>query len=155
VSRATRDDIQKMVWKKEVRLVKKSESWLMRVAGFLVRPFNKRFMTHYWTTIGRTIYYPDHVDDPCSHVAVMDHELVHIDQWLKWWILHPISYAVFPLPIVLCWGRWRWEREAYLVSIKTYGYSVERVVEVLWSEYLLTWPKPWMRSYFERRLSGE
>lgn len=58
-----------------VRIVRKQDSWLMRVLGKLLF-FNKRFMTDYYTTVGSTIYTPvgeDNVSD-----AVLAHEYVHV-----------------------------------------------------------------------------
>ncbi len=63
----------------EVKLVKKSNSALMRFLGKLMF-FNKKFMTRFYTTLGNTIYVPDDFwdDDDAHTVSVFAHECKHI-----------------------------------------------------------------------------
>ena len=136
-----------------VSLVPKAGSRLMRVCGLLLRAVgNRSFVERCWTTLGRTIYYPASVVDPLAHPVVLEHELVHVRQWERWGVLMWISYLLLPLPIGLCWFRFRWEREAYLVEL---AHAVDRereltrIVDALWFGYGFCWPRPWMRRWFE------
>jgi hypothetical protein len=137
-----------------VQLRPKCDSRLMRVAALLLRPLGLRgFLSQYWTTVGRTVYYPSCVHDPLAHPDVLEHELVHVRQWQRWGLWLWISYLLLPLPLGLSWFRWRWEREAYLVQIERAAdrqREIDRVVEALWSGYGWPWPRAWMRRWFER-----
>ena len=117
--------------------------------GMGLRNFNER----YWTTVGRTIYYPAYVRDPRAHPRIIDHELVHVHQWerLGPWLW--ASYLLLPLPFWLAWFRFRWEREAYLPPIEQAedrDRAIARVVDTLWFGYGLAWPRPLMRRWFKR-----
>jgi hypothetical protein len=113
------------------------------------------------------------------HEPVIAHELVHVDQSRRWTVfvqallylgpspfLAPVALAAWifsyplamwlgiatlvllPLSIGLAYGRWRIEREAYQVS-RSYGRYHVRIAHVLWTEYLMTWPKSWAVKWFE------
>jgi hypothetical protein len=135
-----------------VVLTSKAASPLMRVCGWLLWLLgNRSFVERYWTTLGRTIYYPGCVTDPLAHPVVLEHELVHVRQWERWGVLLWISYLLLPLPIGLCWFRFRWEREAYLVELRHAAdpeRELERIVDALWLGYAFPWPRPWMRRWF-------
>jgi hypothetical protein len=137
-----------------VRLVRKADSRLMQACAVLLRPIgNHVFMQHYWTTIGRTIYYPACVADPLAHPIVLEHELVHVRQWQRWGVLMWLSYLLLPVPFGLCWFRFRWEREAYLVELAhapDREREITRIVDALWYGYGFPWPRRWMRRWFER-----
>lgn len=142
-----------------VRLLPKHGSRAMRVAALLLRALGSRdFMDRYWTTVGRTVYYPACVHDPHAHPDVLAHELVHVRQWERWGVLLWASYLLLPLPFGLAWFRWRWEREAYLVQIERApdrAREIDRVVNTLWSGYGWPWPRTWMRRWFERAAARE
>lgn len=148
------DDIDNALRAQRVRLLPKHGSRLMRAAAVLLRPLGLRaFLTHYWTTVGRTVYYPSCVHDPRAHPDVLAHELVHVRQWQRWGVWLWVSYLLLPLPLGLSWFRWRWEREAYLVQIERAvdrRREIDRVVDALWSGYGWPWPRAWMRRWFER-----
>lgn len=129
------------------RLMSKKNSTLMHVCAFLLRPFNPDFMSAYWTTIGRTIYYPTGVTHPILHSITIEHELVHIRQWRKYGLWLWFSYLFVPFPIFIAWYRWRWEREAYMVDIRA-GVSIDAVVASLWHGYGWPWPRESMRRWF-------
>lgn len=137
-------------------------SWFLGLLG------NKSFMTSYWTTVHRTIYYPLSVSDPydASYRGIMIHELKHVEQlddmggvnlpdWL--WM---ICYLMFPVPIFFAWFRWRAEREAYLPELlelrsmpsEICKARVHAIVHNLWYDYAWTWPKLWMRKWFLKEL---
>jgi hypothetical protein len=153
----TTEEIRQELADRNVRFVRKDRSWLMRAIGwFLMVTFiNQRFMTDYFTVIGkRTIYYPTKVTQKLElgegierFRTTLEHELVHMRQRDKWKILWQISWVLLPLPFLLAWCRWRWEREAYLTNIRN-GTPIDWCVNALWA-YGWPWPKPWMRKWFE------
>jgi len=170
------------------RLRKKTDSLSQQLVGLLLKPLNGGYMTHFWTTIGRTIYVPSKYDADADwgagswvlrHTAVLNHELKHVEQGSKWgmalqalmyvgpapfllllslplWWVSPLTTYVLlaaaalssPLTIGLAYGRWRIEREAYQVS-RMYGRSVDAIVNSLWKNYAWTWPRAWMKKWFE------
>lgn len=145
------------------KIKSKKNSIFMKTIAFLIYPFNRRFMTNYWTTIFGTIYAPVSVDvsspqDLKKHKNIIEHEKVHLNDQKNHPILFPLSY-VFP-PIFLAYGRWRWERKAYLVSLSFYDndkekkMAIERIVDKLGgSEYFWTWPKSWIKKWFYKKLN--
>lgn len=136
----------------------KSESKLMR---FIALFMGSAFLTRFWTTIGRnTIWAPTtaRLSDLSPHTAIILHELVHIRQIRKYSIIFHVSFLWFPLPFLLAWGRWRWEREAYMETIRhggRYEDEIEWIVNTLWSNYGWCWPKKWMRRWFLKQLVKE
>lgn len=97
-----------------VLLKKKSNVWHQRLIGTLLSPFNDRYMSSYWTTIGRTIYVPTKYDKDLDwaepswidrHEPVIAHELVHVAQdYRRGHIIHALMYlgpAPFVLPAIL------------------------------------------------------
>jgi len=144
------------------RYKRKDNSPLMRLIAFVLRPIVPRFQERFWTTIGRTIYYPTGVYDPLSpvHTRARNHELMHVEQfrtagcgvpWIGVLVLAPL-YLLLPLPVLFS-GRWFMEREPWLMDIRA-GVSVERAVQVLWSSYAFPWPRFLMRRWFNKRLEG-
>lgn len=117
------------------RIAFKDESWVMRALGVLLF-FTPRFMTHFTTTIGRTVYVPTRAwlaSHPDAAFRVLAHEYVHL--WdaakqgrLRWQATYllPQLFALGALPSILAiWfgGRWLWCL-AYLLA-------------------LAPWPSPW------------
>jgi hypothetical protein len=138
-----------------VKLIPKIESRWCRLVGW----FSPTFVTRFWTTVGKKIYYPTYVQNPLdpAFAKTLAHEFVHIDQFGKrpdWWML--FLYLLVPVPMLLSYYRWKFERAAYLKAIQDayaesgyYGDAyLEAVVEVLWTGYGWPWPKPWMRKWF-------
>lgn len=133
----------------------KSESKFMKLLDLLFRFFGQKdFMTEYWTTIGRTIYYPSNVTDALAPEwdSILRHELVHVAQYIKYPVLYPLTYVLgLPLPVGLAYMRFHWELEAYLTQMP--DISIDEAVEVLGSPmYLWCWPKPWIRKHLEKKL---
>lgn len=124
----------------------KVDSWWCRLVGKI----NPSFMSHYWTTVGETVYYPNTVSNPnyIWYKDTVEHEQVHIEQYKKYTVpLFLFLYLLVPLPILFSYFRWKFEREAYLVQIRK-GADVEDVVQALWLGYGWPWPKSWMRKWF-------
>lgn len=120
----------------------KQASWFWRVIGFILKPFNKGFMTDYFTTLGRHVYTPSTLQD--SDWGTIAHEAVHARDdlahpvWFKlsyafpqllaslalffagaiwgthWWLLSLLFLAALVLPSP---GRVYWERRGYLMSM--------------------------------------
>lgn len=140
----------------------KSSSWVMRAIGWLIYPFNRTFMSSYWTTWFGTIYAPTGIDvssprDLARHRSTIEHEKVHLSDQKKHPILFPLTY-VFP-PVFVAYGRWYWERRAYLVTLSYYHSvsvkkrKIEKIIGQLGgSDYLWTWPKWLMRRWFYKKL---
>ena len=108
----------------------------------------------YWITIWDTVYYPNAVEDifDPEYDDIKAHEAIHVPQWKKYKILFPILYLVIPFPIFFAYFRWLFEREAYLVNIKSGHRTVDSVVFKLWWGYLFTWPPNLMRKWFNEQL---
>lgn len=158
----TPQEIRKVLLHEGVKLRTKKDSYFMRFIGWLLAftRINKRFMEDYITFMGSTIYFPvGYTPDPLNdnflrnNATTFAHEFVHLRQKKKYKLLWYLSYLFFPLPFFLCWGRWRWEREAYLVNIKA-GAPVFTVVNSLHA-YGRPWPKPWMTKWFENNKGRE
>lgn len=145
-----------------VRVRLKSESRLMRLINFFIKPFNKRFMTNYWTTVVDTVYAPSSLDAYINDESyypriktIIEHEAIHISDYKKWKLLFALTY-IFP-PVIFAYGRWVWERKAYLPELielykrPTHDFDdrLERIVNSLGGpEYMWTWPKKWMCEWF-------
>lgn len=103
----------------------KSSSFFMKVVAFLLLIVTfgsqKKFMTTYVTTIGKTVYVPDDWntwEDP-RKIIIIRHERVHMRQARR--LTFPVFallYILLPLPLGLAWFRARFEWEAYTESIR-------------------------------------
>lgn len=130
------------------KIVPKAESFIMKAFGVVLSLLgNKKFMRDYWTTLGKTIYYPTHTINPYLSREIIEHELIHVKQYKKYGPLMWIAYLFLPVPIFFAWFRWRLEREAYLVNIKE-GMDINYIVYNLWYGYLYPWPRSWMLKWF-------
>jgi hypothetical protein len=140
-----------------VRVIKKSESKLMRFIG----KFSRRFMTDYITTFRipggpPTIAFPDDTANPYEEEDIILHECVHVVQFRPWYgpYLVLLLVTVFPLPVLLS-GRWHIEKRAYLRDIQDGSCSIQSAAEMLWDGYLWPWPKPWMVKWFQKQLKKQ
>lgn len=102
-----------------IQLLAKEDSKLMKVIGFIVKPFNPTFNTLYTTTIGSTIWMPTEVAKILSEehfLEVVAHEVQHIlDEkeqgiWFKVGYLFPQVLAALSLLAVFgIWSpSWLW-----------------------------------------------
>ena len=126
----------------------------------------KGFMTHYTTTIGRTVYFPvKFARNKASRgdYVILRHERKHTSQveklgfgniWLGLIIFGFLYFAVF-LPVGLAYFRYKFEREAYVESFKACKKvgltpNIDAYVEVLTGpNYFWTWPfKKSVRKWF-------
>lgn len=134
------------------RLAPRSESRVLRLIRFFAGLVGAAsIMDEYWTTLGRTIYYPDSVPDPLmrQYRWTVEHELVHVAQWEKWGFWFLFSYLFLPVPFFFAWFRWRWEREAYMVQIRS-GEATPRECADALLAYGRPWPHGWMVEWFRR-----
>lgn len=143
--------------KKEIKLAPKDSVWWMGVIAWLLSIIgNKKFMDGFWTTVGETIYYPSSVKNPLDsqHASILEHEAVHVVQYRKNKAFFTVAYIFLPIPCFFAYWRWKYEREAYMVQLKRNSSpeAIEWVVNTLWSNYAWTWPKSWMREWFEKEL---
>jgi hypothetical protein len=131
----------------KIELRAKEDSKLMKLLGFLVKPFNPTFNTRYTTTIGTTIWMPSQLAPSLPEeyfLEVVTHECQHILDDDKSPVLFKLSY-LFPQvlallslaailaiwwPICLLWlasllflapipayWRYKWELNGYRTSI--------------------------------------
>jgi hypothetical protein len=141
------------------KIVKKSESALMRKIDKLLKAlsFGKmtNFMTAFVTTIGHTVYVSDNWDEgsDLSKCAVLRHEAVHMRQLRRMgWVWYVYSYLLCPLPAFFCYGRTKLEREAYEETIRAAAeyYGIRYVLDPEFKnlivgyftgpDYLWMWP---------------
>jgi hypothetical protein len=108
-------------------LIPKSESFFMRLIGFLLKvlTFGKMnsFMDSFTTTIGFTVYTPAKWEtySPMSQAVTLRHERVHMRQQKKYSrIVFGFLYLFVVLPIGLAWYRAKFEMEAYEESLRAY-----------------------------------
>ncbi len=108
-----------------VRVVIKRVYWHQRASHHALRILTfggqDRYLSHYVTTLGHTIYVPDgwHDWDPAHAWEVLRHELVHVAQFERFgWFGMILLYGLFPLPAGLAYGRARLEWEAYRETLR-------------------------------------
>lgn len=127
------------------KVLKKSESWLMKTIGKLLFIIsfgqNKSFMTDFITTIGNTVYVPDSWDSKLekSRIEVLMHERIHMRQSKKLTpIIYALAYLLFPIPIGFAWARAKLEWEAYTESmrVKSHFSGIQSVKTPEFKEYL-------------------
>jgi hypothetical protein len=110
----------------EVRF--KDESWLQRVLGFLLYPFNPKFLTDYTTTYGSHVYFPSrayYVKDPERSVTILAHEFVHIydserDALFRVKYMLPQGFVLLPL---ILYGLLAWSH-AWILAVPLLGYCL-------------------------------
>lgn len=129
----------------------------------------KRFLTHFTTVMGRTVYFPigwDRSKAGKSAYVILRHERKHIKQaedlgrgnfWLGKALFILLYFLVF-FPIGLAWFRYKFEREAYVESFKACKRvglkpNVNQYIEAMTGpKYVWTWPfkksvKKWFYKY--------
>lgn len=130
----------------------------MRFLGWLLKPINPRFMSHYVTTIGSTIYAPG---GEVYNEGLLNHELQHIADSKKYPVIYELSYLLL-LPCGLTMRSF-WERRAYRHSIKdavSKRVSDEAIVawilpqfttsQYLWMDVRKGYVERWIRAEIER-----
>ena len=141
--------------------------------------FNKKFMSHYVTTVGNTIYIPDSsfFDDDESAFSTIAHEYVHMCDHKKYGMLFNVGYLfpqilsllsllsfydikwlfcllfLLPLPSI---GRTYFEYRGYSMSMACYYWLYkEKPPITYYVDYFATSLYYWMcpvRGYIEKKL---
>jgi len=83
-----------------IKLVEKKQSLLMKLLGKLLF-FNKRFMTHTTTVLGKTIYLPSQVSRDLSLMSIIAHEYVHIQDAKRMGFIKFALQYTFPQNLTL------------------------------------------------------
>ena len=107
------------------RIVRKSESRFCRLIDVLLRVVTlgaqRKFLSHYHTVIGATLYVPPDWDLRSwqEKVVTLRHERVHLRQFRKYGRVGMTLLYLLPiLPVGLAWGRARLEWEAYAETLR-------------------------------------
>jgi len=146
-----------------IKIKSKQDSKTMKFIGLLFKIVGVDFMNKFWTTWFGTIYVPATIDLNLInedmflkyHEGILEHELIHIQDMKKYHIWFYLTY-ICP-PIFFAYGRFFWERKAYLPELKKLRSVSElvflsrlgRVVNTLGGPaYLWTWPKSSIRKWF-------
>lgn len=113
-----------------IRIVKKGGCWHQRCAAVGLKVVTlggqRTYLSHYVTTLGRTIYVPDDFEtwSPTRTWQILRHELVHVAQFERYgWALMILLYGLLPLPLGLAWFRARFEWEAYAETLRAVAES--------------------------------
>ena len=114
----------------------KDRSVLMKLLGFLARPFNATFMTSYTTTLGNTVYFPSesfYESQPDRTLRILAHEYVHLYDGREHKLfglsyLFPQILAILPV-IVFAVMAWPF---SWLVLLPLVAYVVSAVL-AMWS----------------------
>ena len=97
----------------------KTDSWLQRLIGKLVHPFNPTYMTRYTTVMGGKIWLPSREFLRNKSLgwlyALLRHEAVHLRDMRRYPVLFQISYLLLLSSGVTCRAYWEWR--AYKASI--------------------------------------
>ncbi len=105
-------------------IVRKCDSGLSRLIDVLLKLVTlggqRRFMSHYHTVVGNTLYVPHAWDETpdVARVITLRHERVHLRQRRRYGDVVMTFLYLFPLfPLGLAYGRARIEWEAYRETI--------------------------------------
>lgn len=107
------------------RIVPKEASRFCRLIDVVLRVVTlgaqRRFLTHYHTVIGATLYVPPDWERRSwqEKVVTLRHERVHLRQFRRYGRVGMTLLYLLPLlPIGLAWGRARLEWEAYAETLR-------------------------------------
>lgn len=107
------------------RVVPKGESRFCRLLDVVLKIVTfgaqRRFLTHYHTVIGGTLYVPPTWEgrSAAEKVVTLRHERVHLRQFRRYGRVGMTLLYLLPiLPVGLSWGRARLEWEAYAETLR-------------------------------------
>lgn len=107
------------------RIIPKCHSPLSRSIDVALRCLTlggqRRYMTHFHTVIGDTLYVPSCWEDtpPLDKIITLRHERVHLRQRRRYTMAGmTLLYLTWPLPLGLAYGRARIEWEAYTETLR-------------------------------------
>jgi len=108
-----------------LKLVEKRQDRFSRVVDAALRVVTfgsqRRYLTHYVTTIGATLYFPTTWAErsPESRYVTLRHEAVHLAQFRRYGLVGAALLYLLPVfPLGLAWGRARMEWEAYAETFR-------------------------------------
>ena len=94
----------------------KEDSKVQRLVGFLMKPFNPRYMTTFITTFGTTVWWPRERWESTGDrrkFATMAHEVQHVVDRKRHPVAFPVGYVApqaFAILALLAFGAfWHWE----------------------------------------------
>jgi hypothetical protein len=128
------------------RVVPKGESPFCRLLDVLLRVVTlgaqRRFLTHYHTVIGGTLYVPPDWDarPAAAKVVTLWHERVHLRQFRRYGrVGMSVLYLLPILPVGLAWGRARLEWEAYAETLRATAelYGIEAAEDPRLHEHIV------------------
>ena len=103
-----------------IRFIKKRHDRLSQVIDLVLRVLTlggqRRYSSHYTTTLGASIYLPDQWEKMTAldRYLVLRHEAVHVEQFLRYGRLRmSLRYLCWPVPFGFAWGRRQLELEGY------------------------------------------
>lgn len=122
----------------DFKVVRKSDSFWMKVIDVLLRIITlnqmNEYMTEFTTTIGYTVFVPSAWDQyiPRTKVSLLRHERVHMRQTARMGrLVFSFKYLFWPLPMFYAKARAELEMEAYEETIRSAsesGVDVTRTV---------------------------
>lgn len=101
------------------KIIEKENSKFMNFlyVVFLMKYWNKDFMTKYTTTVYQTVYMPKNLIATNYAYQILRHEAIHMKDSKGWRALYFFPTYLFLLPIGLCMRAY-WEYRAYVESMK-------------------------------------
>ena len=156
------------------RVVRKDRSGLQRAIDVALRLVTlggqRRYLTDYQTTIGRTVYVTSDWDetDADQRYCTLRHERVHLRQFQRYTLPGmALLYVFVPLPLGLAWCRAQFEKAAYAESIcashQVFGelhvrrpdFSAHIVEQFTGPSYGWMWPfRRSMEAWVKRQIEG-
>jgi hypothetical protein len=128
------------------RLVRKDRSWFQRAIHrtLVVVTFGaqRRYLTSYQTTIGRTVYVTRDWDalPAAQRYITMRHEREHLRQFRRFTLPGmALLYVLLPVPVGLAWFRARFEKQGYAETIRAAAevHGVAHVRDPQFREYVV------------------
>lgn len=97
----------------EFDILEKQNSWFQKLIGWLLYPFNKTYMTNYYTVMFGKLWVPSGYKNYSYSklYEILRHEFIHLLDKKKYGILFDLSY-LFLFPIVITFRAF-WELRAY------------------------------------------
>jgi hypothetical protein len=125
--RSFEGEVRKVIPGFEIRY--KDQSFIQKVIGFLMYPWNREYMTRYTTTLAPFIYFPSkeaYESLPRSSLSLVAHEMVHMFDTSKHPIWFRLSYALpqaaslLPLALYAALAG----HKAWIVALPLLGYII-------------------------------
>lgn len=152
--RVTEEDVNALVevMKQNIKgfeICWKADSWLQRLIGKILSPFNDGYLSGYATTMFGKLYLPEAAKNwsPATKYKLYRHEFVHLLDNKRFSVIFGMTYLLF-LPVILTMRAY-WELRGYTQSFIVF-YEVDGDItdnDIEWaadqftsSKYLWMWP---------------